>query len=486
MRSTTHVSGFLLISLLSSMARAQPAEPGATPAVEPSPSSEITPAATTAAPAISEPSPAIRPLAGYHDGLFYLRDKDDLFRLYVSGRVHVDFLSYFGPGLGNLLPDAALKSGFLLRRARLDLSGEFFTHWQWQVAGDFGPVTTDNTGARTATRDCTIDATSGAQTCSDRTNNVEAAGVRPIPTDVYINFKASPELNVQVGQFLVPFTFENRVSDNSTPFLERSLPVRGIGIPTSRDIGAMVWGELPNKVLYYSAGIYNGDGPNRPNQDNRFDVVGRVVLRPFAAGKSAAKGFQVGLSGRRGTREQRLVGYDLPSLTTQGGYAFWKPTYRDSANRVTHILPSGTQAAAGFDVYLPIDRFDIAGELIYASSNTREAVDGQQLSPFTQRLGSFHGHGFYAEAGVWIVGDRSIAAFPGAGKPAHVDLEKETPKPAHGLQVFAKVEQLQLRYHGSSREGADDARTPSGDIEVESLSLGVNYRATKHLRLSAN
>src|SRR5450432_3511330 len=30
------------------------------------------------------------PLAGWHDGIFYLRDSDDNFRLYVQGRIHAD------------------------------------------------------------------------------------------------------------------------------------------------------------------------------------------------------------------------------------------------------------------------------------------------------------------------------------------------------------------------------------------------------------
>ena len=35
---------------------------------------------------------------------------------------------------------------------------------------------------------------------------------------------------------------------------------------TQRALGAMIWGEAPNALLYYSAGIYNGDGPNRQVQ----------------------------------------------------------------------------------------------------------------------------------------------------------------------------------------------------------------------------
>ena len=92
---------------------------------------------------------------------------------------------------------------------------------------------------------------------------VENATVKPIPTDVFVNFGPLPWANLQVGQFYLPFTLENRISDNTTPFLERSIPVRNIGAPLQRDIGAMFWGESPDHLLYYAVAFLNGDGPNR-------------------------------------------------------------------------------------------------------------------------------------------------------------------------------------------------------------------------------
>ena len=36
------------------------------------------------------------------------------------------------------------------------------------------------------------------------------------------------------------------------------------------------------------------------------------------------------------------------------------------------------------------------------------------------------------------------------------------------------------------RSGVDDAKTPNGDVKVTALTLGVNYWATRHLRVSVN
>jgi hypothetical protein len=401
--------------------------------------------------------------------------------------VHVDGSSWLGPGVSQLTPDQALKDGFLLRRARLEMAGEFFQVWQWNIGAEFAPSTADDVAADTASSSCAIDPTTSLLTCSPRQNAVEAPSVKPAPTDVFINFAPSAWANVQVGQFYLPFTLENRVSDNTTPFLERSLAVRTIGAPLQRDIGAMFWGESPDRSVYYAAGAFNGDGPNRPNADSRYDFAGRLVVRPFATTTtSPSKWAQVGASVHAGSRDPAQVGYDMPSLTTQEGYAFWKPTYTDSFGRLIHIVPSAGQVAVAGDVYVPIANFDFAGEFVYVDDNTREAVDGLQLSPFTERTGDFKGYGYYAQVSYWIFGDHDLLGYPSYQRPLHLDLKVAEQRPEHGVQVLGRFEQMHLVYEGASRGGAVDAKTPNGDIDVTSFTLGMNYWATRHLRVSLN
>src|SRR5262249_5771562 len=146
-------------------------------------------------------------------------------------------------------------------------------------------------------------------------------------------------------------------------------------------------------------------------------------------------------------------------------YAFWKPTYKDSLARTIHVLPSGSLWAVAGDLYLPIDGFDFTSELIYASNNTREAVDGYQISPFTERTGTFKAYGWYAQAGYWILGDHDIPGHPSYGRPLHVDLTKPQSPARQGLQVLAKFEQLHATYDGAGRSGVADKNTPSGDID---------------------
>jgi hypothetical protein len=151
--------------------------------------------------------------------------------------------------------------------------------------------------------------------------------------------------------------------------------------------------------------------------------------------------------------------------------------------RTVHIIPSAAQAAIGAELYLPIDGFDLQGEIVYSRGQTREARDGYQLSPFTERTGTLEGYGFYVQAGYWIVGDRDIVGLPAYGRPLHADLTAPQKPARHGLQAVARFERMLLTYSAAARGGVADASTPNGEIEVDAVTLGANYWATRHLRV---
>jgi hypothetical protein len=226
-------------------------------------------------------------------------------------------------------------------------------------------------------------------------------------------------------------------------------------------------------------GLFDGDGPNRLNADMRYDGTARVLVRP-------CKGAQLGASARIGTRDPRLVGYDISSFTTQGGYAFFRGTYRDAQNRIVHIMPSDNQLMLATDMFVPFGRFDLTSEFMYARYETREALDGNQLTPFTDRKGLLYGVGWYATLGLWIMGDRKDIGFPSMSRPIHLDLDAPSRRARHGLQALLKFEQLRVHYDGSARQGRSDPKTPNGEIGLDSITLGLNYWATKHVRVTVD
>ncbi len=422
------------------------------------------------------------PLAGYHNGLFYLRDHDDNFHLYVQGRAQVDFYSFLGAGV----PETALKPTLFVRRVRPEVSGEFLGRWRFLISGDFGATAIDNprgTNQTAAAAPGVAPTASTARFASGETTRFQAAA-----TDVYINYRQGAGLNVLVGQNDAPFTMENRTSDKYLPFMERSLAVRAVGIPTNKEIGAMAWGETNRRHFFYSLGVYDGDGQNRPNVDSRFDVMGRVVVHPLATvalQEKTLQDAQIGLSGHYGSRDRKWVTYDYPTMTTQGAYPFWSPIYTSSKG-ATHIIPAGDQLAIAGELRVPYGRFDLTSELVYIKNNTREALEGFEASS-SERFGSMKGFSYYAMLGFWIFGPRDINGVPGYANPPRLDWTRSDPRtPRQSLQVIAKWEQVALRYESASRGGAADPNDIDGKIRVNAFSVGLNYWATKHVRLSLN
>lgn len=431
-----------------------------------------------------------KPLAGYHGGTFFLRDRFDNFRFYPGFAVHLDSLNYFGKGVS----DTELKSTIQARRIRLSFAGEILNTWQFLLQPEFGSTTFDNIDGRAersaAAAGKTPDRSSGTY------SPVQTGNYRSSLADAYVNYGPSHLINVQIGQFLAPFTMENRTGSYTTTFMETALPSRALGNPSNREIGAMAWGALRKNLFYYSAGVFLGDGANRPNADNRADVIMRTYARPLANAAGPIKEAQIGFSFRYGMRDKNRVAYDYNPMTTQSGYTFWRTTYTDSvvdptssntSGRTIHIIPSGAQTGAAAELRIPYDRFDFRTEFVFVRNNTREGVDGFQVTN-TERLGTLKGWSYYAQLGYWLWGKPFLTGAPGESGPRKVDFNKPDPGVSpQGMEVVVKWEQLRVNYDGAARGGTPDAKKNfDGDIKVDAFSIGANYWATRHLRMSIN
>ena len=127
--------------------------------------------------------------------------------------------------------------------------------------------------------------------------------------DLYAEWRKHPEFKVRVGQFKRAFTYENPthpithgwrgyadVINKLSAFGDRT----GEKSSGGRDIGIQVSGDLfPNangrKLFHYQVGIYNGEGVNQKDMDNRKDFIGGVWVMPI-------KGVRIGAFGWTGSR----------------------------------------------------------------------------------------------------------------------------------------------------------------------------------------
>ena len=127
--------------------------------------------------------------------------------------------------------------------------------------------------------------------------------------DLYAEWKRFPEFKVRAGQFKRCFTFENPthpITQGWRGYADVINKLSAFGDRTGekssggRDIGIQVSGDLfPNangrRILHYQVGMYNGEGVNESDKDNRKDIIAGLWVMPI-------KGVRIGAFGWTGSR----------------------------------------------------------------------------------------------------------------------------------------------------------------------------------------
>ena len=131
--------------------------------------------------------------------------------------------------------------------------------------------------------------------------------------DLYAEWRKYPEFKVRAGQFKRAFTFENPtnpITQGWRGYADAINKLSAFGDRTGerssggRDIGIQLSGDLfPNangrRIFHYQVGVYNGEGVNEADKDNRKDIIGGIWVMPI-------KGLRIGAFGWTGSRGQML------------------------------------------------------------------------------------------------------------------------------------------------------------------------------------
>ena len=110
-------------------------------------------------------------------------------------------------------------------------------------------------------------------------------------------------MQVQGGQFRLPFSLDENTGSTNLDFVYRSLAARQLA--PGRDPGVMVHGRvLPRRLLRYEAGVFSDDGRNArtSNPDKVWGgttVAGRVAVQPWRTLESVLEDLQVGVAATR-------------------------------------------------------------------------------------------------------------------------------------------------------------------------------------------
>lgn len=143
--------------------------------------------------------------------------------------------------------------------------------------------------------------------------NTSDLGSSPRMVDAFAEWQKYEAFKIKAGQFKRPFTFENPMHPITQGFMGYSQNVSklagfsdrtGEHASNGRDIGVQIQGDLiknaaGRNLLHYQVGVFNGQGTNHKDVDQRKDVIGGIWVSPVKGLRIGAFGW-TGSSARKG------------------------------------------------------------------------------------------------------------------------------------------------------------------------------------------
>lgn len=221
---------------------------------------------------------------------------------------NVKFSGYGMVQYQGLDKENAHENSFNLRLVRLALDGRIQQDWYWKMQLQLN-------------------------------GNTSSLNASPRIVDVFAEWQKYKYFMVKAGQFKRPFTFENPMHPITQGFMSYSQPVSklagfsdrtGEQSSNGRDIGVQIQGDfLKDKsgrnLLHYQVGVFNGEGINQKDKDNKKDIIGGVWVMPI-------QGLRIGAFGWTGTRYMTTTQTD-PNMTSVLGNATISKTESVRKNR---------------------------------------------------------------------------------------------------------------------------------------------------------
>src|SRR5438045_5236225 len=295
----------------------------------------------------------------------YVLPRGPEIKLTLGGFIQVNFEDGDVSAFEGRFGQTALKDRFRLRRARINLTGDFAEQFDFKVEGEF-----------------------------ENSDGISSGRTAFSATDIFVNWHQFAEANVKAGQWKAPFGLEQLTPDPSLIIIERSLPTGAI--TPERQIGVQLWGKpLTNiwpgekDLLTYYAGIFNGNGRNTTNNtNNNFMYVGRLESIPF-------KGKIVGQD------SSLKLGADILNSRDDAG-----TNISQSLNLLVNadgslspfVLPGADERTAwSVDAWFNLGPFDLIGEYL------QEKVDGRTVDGMPPGFADFTTNGYYITAAYFLI-----------------------------------------------------------------------------------
>jgi phosphate-selective porin len=302
----------------------------------------------------------------------YVTPRASEFKLVLGGYIQMNLEDGEVSAFEGRFGQTALKDRFRLRRARINLTGDFAENFDFKVEGEF-----ENSDGISS-------------------NRTDFSG-----TDIFINWHQFAEANVKAGQWKAPFGLEQLTPDPTLIIIERSLPTGAI--TPERQVGVQLWGKpftniwpAQKDLLTYYAGIFNGNGRNVGiNDNNNFMYVGRLELLPWQGkllGQNSSLKLGADVLNSRDDKGTN-ISQSLNLLVNSDG----------SLSPFT--LPGADERTAwSVDAWFNLGPFDLIGEYL------QEKVNGRTVAGVPPGFADFTTNGFYVTAAYYLIPKKLQAA----------------------------------------------------------------------------
>src|SRR5947208_712688 len=302
----------------------------------------------------------------------YVQQRGPEIKLVLGGFIQANFEDGDVSAFEGRFGQTALKDRFRLRRARINLTGDFAENFDFKVEGDF-----ENS-----------DGLSSSRTAFEA-------------TDIFVNWHQFPEAQIKLGQWKAPFGLEQTTPDTTLYMIERSLPTGAI--TPERQIGVQLWGKpfasvWPDRkdLLTYYAGIFNGNGRNTTvNDNNNFMYVGRLESTLFKANMRGQDSYLKRGADVLNSRDDKgtNISQTLNLLVNSDG------------SLSPFVLPGADERTAwGVDAWLNLGPFDLIGEYFL------DDVDGRTVDGVPPGLADFRTNGYYVQGSYFLIPKKLQAA----------------------------------------------------------------------------
>jgi phosphate-selective porin len=302
----------------------------------------------------------------------YVQQRGPELKLVLGGYIQANFEGIDVSPFEGRFGSTALKERFRLRRARINLTGDFAEQFDFKIEGDF-----------------------------ENSDGISSSRTAFSGTDIFVNWHQFPEAQIKVGQWKAPFGLEQLTPDQYLIIIERSLPTGAI--TPERQIGVQLWGKPFTNVwpdekdlLTYYAGIFNGNGRNTTiNDNNNFMYVGRLELQPFKGkllGQDSSLKLGADVLNSRDDKGTN-ISQTLNLLVNADG------------SLSPYVLPGADERTAwSVDAWLKLGPFDLIGEYL------EEYVDGRTVNGVAPGFADFTTNGYYVQGSYFLIPKKLQAA----------------------------------------------------------------------------